>query len=332
MENEKEGTSLEKQIPVILSNGLNKIRVSCTNNHGVESYKEELNIIYNGDSVKPDLYLLVTSVSQYANKALDLNYSVKDGQDVTTLMKSNRALYDKVIIDTIFNNDVSRENFKKLKDQLYNSDVNDHIILFMSGHGTLDESFNFNFATYNIDLSTPSKNGISFDMIESLMDSIPARKKLVLIDACHSGELDKEEIREKTQAVMSDLGIDAKLKEQSFSKVSMKVYKLYGISNTSVELMEQLFTNMSYGSGTVVISAAAGNSYALESKKWDNGVFTFCILEGLKDKKADTNSDGVVTVTELEDFVVDRVYRLTNGRQKPTCRKENLEFDFPVWK
>jgi hypothetical protein len=100
---------------------------------------------------------------------------------------------------------------------------------------------------------------------------------------------------------------------------------------SSFELMQELFANVSKGSGSVVISAAAGNSYALESDEWRNGVFTYTILSGLKNETADQNKDGKVTVTELKDFVSKEVERLTDGAQKPTSRRENLEFDFVIW-
>ena len=79
-----------------------------------------------------------------------------------------------------------------------------------------------------------------------------------------------------------------------------------------------------------MISAAAGNSYALESDEWKNGVFTYCLLDGLKNRKADLNDDGSITVNELKEFVSKEVERLTEGAQKPTSRSENLEFDFKI--
>ncbi len=100
---------------------------------------------------------------------------------------------------------------------------------------------------------------------------------------------------------------------------------------TSFDLMQELFTNVSKGSGAVIISAAAGNSYALESDEWKNGVFTYCLLYGMKSKRADLNGDGVITVNELKEYVSKEVERLTNGAQKPTSRSENLEFDFKVY-
>ena len=131
----------------------------------------------------------------------------------------------------------------------------------MAGHGVLDQDFNFNFASYDIDTQNPSVNGISFSNIESLVDSIPVRKKLVLIDACHSGELDKEEIVEATVKIMNTRNSrQLEVKSQSFEKLKMNVFNFYGINNSTVEIMEEMFTNISKGSGAVVISAAAGNS------------------------------------------------------------------------
>jgi hypothetical protein len=102
-----------------------------------------------------------------------------------------------------------------------------------------------------------------------------------------------------------------------------------GLQNT-FELMQSLFANVSKGTGAVVISAAGGKEYALESGKWNNGVFTYCVRKALEEKAADANNDSEVTITELKDYVSKEVERLTQGRQKPTARKENLEVDWRV--
>jgi len=81
----------------------------------------------------------------------------------------------------------------------------------------------------------------------------------------------------------------------------------------------------------VVISAAAGDSYAMESDEWKNGVFTYSILQGLQSGDADANDNGEITVSELRDYVSQSVQDLTNGLQKPTMRQENVEFDWRVW-
>jgi hypothetical protein len=46
---------------------------------------------------------------------------------------------------------------------------------------------------------------------------------------------------------------------------------------------------------------------------------------------ADANKDRVITVSELQAYVIDQVRTLTQGGQNPTVRRENLEYDFAVY-
>jgi uncharacterized caspase-like protein len=94
--------------------------------------------------------------------------------------------------------------------------------------------------------------------------------------------------------------------------------------------MQEVFANVSKGSGAVVISAAAGNSYALESDQWRNGVFTFALLNGLSNKEADKNKDRIITVTELKDFVSEKVEALTQvpNAQLREGKTSSLTFGF----
>ena len=92
-----------------------------------------------------------------------------------------------------------------------------------------------------------------------------------------------------------------------------------------------LLTHIAAIFAAVVIASASGKEFAYESNEWRNGVFTYALLEGLKSKSADRNSDGQITVSELKDYVTQRVQFLTSGKQTPTSRRENLDFDFRVW-
>lgn len=42
-------------------------------------------------------------------------------------------------------------------------------------------------------------------------------------------------------------------------------------------------------------------------------------------------NDRVITVSELQTCVIDEVRKVTQGGQDPTARREDLEYDFPVY-
>jgi hypothetical protein len=326
--------SVNKRISIALSPGLNKILVSFTNEKGVESRKESAEIMYNSENrAKPNLYLIVLSVSEYNDKQYNLQYAVKDGRDIVSLFSSlsiSNLDFSQIIIDTLFNSNATKENFLNLKQKLLSSHIDDQVVVFVSGHGLLNKEMDFFFATYDMDFNEPDKRGISFDALESLLDSIPARKKLLLMDACHSGEVDKEDI---VMVATNKLQTDENVTEYS-TKGAQTAYSGnnsgIGLTN-SFELMQELFANLDKGTGTIVISAAAGKGYALESPKWNNGVFTYTIINGLKYGAADNNSDWKITVSELKDYSIKEVESLTNGKQKPTVRKEAIGFDWKIW-
>jgi hypothetical protein len=183
---------------IVLTGGDNQIQVSCLNEKGAESYKEMIKLKYEPKKpVKPNLYLETISVSEYQNQDFNLKYAVKDGRDLVNALTQQNEGFDKIIVDTLFNTDANRENILSLKEKLLNTANNDQIILFVSGHGLLDEDYNFWFATHDMDFNNPAKRGVSYDEIEWLLDSIPARKKLLLMDACHSGEVDVEAMKSR---------------------------------------------------------------------------------------------------------------------------------------
>jgi WD40 repeat protein len=321
---------------VELSAGSNTIEISCYNEKGIESFKQQVHTQYQAGNIKGNMYFIALSVSDYQDNTYDLSYARKDGADLINLLNSKEESYDSLFIDSLFDQNATKEKFLLIKEKLLKSKVDDQVIVFISGHGLLDDNFDFYFATHDCDFQDPANRGVAYDQIENLLDAIPARRKLLLMDACHSGEVDKDELIALQEERVGDKKEERKKGINKYiyrgaTTVAANTENQLGLTN-SFQLMQELFANLSRGSGAVVISAAAGDSYALESSKWRNGVFTYALLSGLKNRSADLNKNKEITVSELMEYVSNKVVLETEGKQKPTSRQENLAFDFMIWK
>ncbi len=321
----KKLSAIEQNISVNLSAGRNKIQVSVLNDKGAESLKETFEISCDGPVTKPDLYVVVVGVSDYLDNTMDLKYASKDANDLATFFESQKSNFGKVKVQRLLDKGATKESIARAKKDLMQSQVGDQVVLFVAGHGLLDDKLDWYFATHDVDFRNPSSRGISYDELETLLDGIPARRKLILMDACHSGEVDKEE----SVLIAGTTTSEGAVKSRAF-KAKKVAKKTIGLQN-SFELMQHLFADIQKGSGAMVISSAGGAEYAFESSEWNNGVFTYALLEGLKTKHADTNKDGKIFVSELRNHVIEKVQKLTGGKQNPTSRKENFEFDFTVY-
>jgi len=191
----------------------------------------------------------------------------------------------------------------------------------------LDEDFKFYFATYDCDFEDPAKYGLSYEELDSMLYLIPSRKVLLMIDACHSGEVDVDLM--KTESIASTNSDQSAIIGSQFRGAKVRRSPQVGLRN-SIDYMKQLFVSMNYGTGAQVISAASGEGYALESDKWNNGLFTYAFLNALQDKDADLNKNRDLEVSELRTYVSEKVEELSNGKQIPTARSVNRSNDFVI--
>ena len=304
-------------ITVILSNGANRIETSVTNVGGLESYRIPLDVKYSApQGATEKLYFIGLGIDHFYDSRYNLSWSVKDIRD---LARSFKKKYGKeCIIDTLFDKDLSIQNVETLKRALLVSNENDKVIIAYSGHGLLSKDYDYFLSTYNVNFQEPEKGGLPYESLEDLLDGIPARKKLMFIDACHSGEVDKEEL---SKMVLTQIKLDSTKK--GVIVLVDTANKRLGTKN-SFELMQQAFVNVGRSTGATIISAASGTQYALERGDLKNGVFTYSILELM-------NSNPTITVSDLKKYVNQRVTVLTNGMQVPTSRNENLVMDWRVW-
>ena len=318
--------TLDTLIKIPLAIGLNKIQVSVLNQAGAESYKETTQITCTVGKEKPNLYLISIGCSNFKDSKYNLNFAAKDADDIATTFGGNK-IYGEIFTKKLLNEEVTLENIQNLNSFLNTADINDEVILFFAGHGVLDQKLDYYLASYDMDFMNPSGKGIPYEAIEDVVDGIAPLKKIIFIDACHSGEVDKSEIE------FSDSTDEVEDGDLTFRKVGNSVQQkeqALGLQSTS-QLTKTLFADLRKGTGATVISSAGGMEFAIESNTWKNGLFTYCLLEGIESKKADLNRDGKIMLSEIQIYVGEQVMLLSKGRQQPTSRIENNSLDYRVW-
>lgn len=312
---------IDTSLNILLSPGENRIEAALSDAGGLESSRTPLFVHYPSSAeTEGRLYFAGIGINRFADSARNLRWSVKDIRDLTATFRKKYG--DRlVIVDTLFDERVTADNIVALKEKLKAGNHNDKVVIAYSGHGLLDRQFDYYLSTYNIAFGNPSTNGLPYEQLENLLDGIPQRRKLLLIDACHSGEVDKEEFEKIKQASggLATKGITTKGGITESTDDAGRI----GLQN-SFELMQSLFINVGRGTGATIISAAAGTQFAQERGTLGNGVFTYAILEALNQQP------GGVRISALRQHVSRRVEQLTNGLQQPTSRQETSEYDWEL--
>lgn len=316
-------TEIDTTLKLELSDGVNHVEITTANASGSESFKQSFYVRYTGKAHNSHLHFIGLGVSEYLDETMDLQFASKDIQDLASFYSSDNIHFSTVQIDTFLNGSVQKGVLKKLEDQLKNTSIHDQVIIMFSGHGVLDDEMNYYLASHNIDFRNPGENGIPYESLDALLDGIPARKKLLLIDACHSGEIDP------TENVIAEVPKEAAyVQEQLTGKGDL--LSIVMSKGNSFEMMKDVFADLRKSSGAVVIASSSGKYFSYEDEQYQNGIFTYALKQGMAGD-ADTNKDDEISVSEMKNYLYEKVQELTNGKQQPTTRQENLEFDFRLY-
>ena len=334
--------SLERTIPIKLASGRNKIQVSVLNSAGAESLYANAEVTCTAQRPKPNLYVVSMGVSNYANPDNNLKYAAKDADDLAKKLKGRAgSLYGEVKELVLKDQDVSRENLVKVREFLKPATIDDSVVLFMAGHGLLDDKYDYYFGTSDIDPAHPEQRGIPFEEMDEILASLPCLKKSMLVDTCHAGELDADEKKQLAASDASAQGVPVTTDAGNGAKVAMRAIGTRGMQVKAVEgskgrndwyeRLQDMFVDLRRGSGSTILSSSEGAEYAYESSDQQNGLFTYALMEALDGKghPADAKSPEV-TMSEVAEYVKKRVGDLTNHKQTPNARRVNLEGDFAL--
>jgi hypothetical protein len=328
----------ERELTIPLVSGRNKIQVSVMNQQGTESLRQTVYTVYPAEDTPHGLYVVAIGVSRYQDPAYNLRFAAKDAQDVIQAYQNTHHSWSNIHVLPLTNDRATREEILKAKNLLMQSRVHDLVIVFAAGHGMTDEAGNYYFGTFDIDADDPDGNGLPYEEFEFLLDGIPALKKVLLLDTCFSGEIEDDApvLLKKTQP---DVGRTEQVVMRAFKPIrdislvpdSGSEGTVERLSPDVIRFQQDWFADLRRGTGAAVIASSSGNEYSWEGPQWGNGVFTYALLQGLKNRLADTNADQKITVTEIQSFVIDQVRELTQGGQNPTIRHQNLEYDFAIY-
>ena len=313
-------TTLTERIE--LSAGENKIEVSCMNEAGAEAFRPVVYASYDGP-VERDLYYIGFGVSEYRDESLDLRYAHKDAEDLGKLFGSidhgpprtgpgaGGGAYRRVIIRTYTDEEVTRENIAAAKSLLEQASVDDTVVLMISGHGIHDRDkyATYYYLTHETDLDNLAQTAVEFEELEELLQGIPPRQKLFLMDTCGSGEWDPETARKVARAdeAAAEEGSAGKgvwsrmpsgLNERADGKMERNggdaavrgggtdprrgVVKEAGAARTYLSDKDRyIYNDLVRRSGAIVFSSCRGDEVSYESAEYENGLFTEYIIRGL---------------------------------------------------
>ncbi len=165
---------------------------------------------------------------------------------------------------------------------LQQADWNDLVVIYFAGHGAPDPSRpdNLYLLPSDADLNALASTGFPmWDVKTALRRQISAERVIVIADACHSA------------GALEGLASE----------------------NPIAGGFSQLFTP----SRRLTMTAANTNEFSLEDARWGgHGVFTHFLLEGLEGA-GDLDGNGIITFSEVFDYVQNNVRQATENRQNP---------------
>ena len=270
-----------------------------------------------GRAQNVQLWAVLIGISRYKNgdqnvggyQIQNLKSAADDAQAIYNFLRSEEGgSFPEDHIILLKDEKATRAEVEAALAKLRQTKPDDFFITFIAAHGVLAPRFDQKegrtievpyFVMYDTDLRDPSNTALPMKAYDDSVRATPAKKGLVLTDTCHSAGV-----------IMAGRGGEATTRANSL-------------------LTQELKKNDASGVG--YIWAADQTEVSLENSDLDlgqgsgHGVFTYCLLEGLRGS-ADLNpADGLVTYSELKNYVRDKVPQMTDNTQHPGGTTTSIE-------
>ena len=217
-------------------------------------------------------WALVVGVGKFQNKANNLPYTQKDASDFAALLKDPQVgHFSADHVRVLTNGEATLANIKAgLNWIAREAGASDLVLVYVASHGTARQRDSVGHLNYILAHDTDDANedklyGSALPMVdvsEVVRSRIQARRTVIFLDTCHSE------------------GGGGLLRTAAPS--------------------ESMMESMKAGTGRVIIAAAREKELSFESEKFENGIFTHFLLEGLKQKGGNVSLASVFTYLQEE--------------------------------
>jgi hypothetical protein len=248
-------------------------------------------------------YALLVGVGGYSHPHFaSLPATVRDAQAIAAILTDPaRCGYPSTNVEIITGSDATVANIRAaLKILAESTNSESTALVYFSGHGgrALENSvWRAYLCPREADPDDLAHTAISGDDFGTLLAAIPARKLLVVLDACHAG-----------------------------GSAELKVAD--GTFLWKVGLPDDYYEALSQGSGRVVIASSKENEFSFVHPQGDLSLFTYHLRDALGGRAA-IRSDGLIHVLDVFHYVNEAVHA-DEPKQTPILKAKDLDLNFPI--
>lgn len=310
--------STAQSLPVVLLDGPNRLEVEAEDTTGQRSHRALARAEF-ADPRLPTLWFVGFGVSTYADPAIrDLRFAHRDVHDLALRFARARG-FARVVSRGFTNHEVTDDALDAAQIILSRAAPRDTVVLFVSGHGLHAPGPDgaYHYLTHDARLDAVTETALPFARFEALIEATPARRRLMLIDTCESGE------RLPGDVVEVKLGEAGAMHARALPGQRL-IRPVIAAPVLAVDDPRDRFIDrdLRRRTGAVVFSSSRGTEASWELERLQNGAFTEALLEAIGGA-ADEDGDGWLTVDELRRHVAAAVPRLTGDRQHPVIDRDN---------
>lgn len=321
----KEGNSFVLRAPkqfvqeFYTSNGQNEVQVKAYTNsnnlfaRGVPSVEEAPPTAVGN----PNVFAVFIGVSDYKGDQLDLGFAAKDAVDLGRVFgaAAQKLLNTKPGEEHVFlyrlNTDSNRSGYpdkntirKTFEEIGLKAGPNDILLVFFAGHGVMQgQQQQFYFLTADAGPNQTDdqlqQTGISsaelMDWIQPLR--IKAQKRILIFDACNSGEALK-----------------------NFVKIGTTDQQFTAARNDDEGKRIKVIEKMNERSGFFILSASASSQSAYEYEPYQQGLLTYCLLKTMKENPGVLESGRFLDLSKwlnASKDLLEEVVKKLNRKQDP---------------
>ncbi len=238
-----------------------------------------------------NLYALIVGTSRYSGEHLKLNYPDKDAQAFADALRlCGEPLFGKNIEVKLLSTNAEpwprkAEIRQALQAFAAKADPNDILLVYLSGHGITyppnSEKGQFYYLTTDIvtdDLKDPAvrnEKAIAQDSLQAWINQVTARKRILILDACNSGQVVKT-MGPGEKALNSD--------------------------------QRRALERMKDRSGMFVLAGSAADKSSFEASRFGHGLLTYSLLNNMP--KVAAENKALIDVGQLFTEALEEVPKL----------------------